>query len=251
MNVGEIKRYLRMIRGSTGGVVLTQPFMATAINEAVRQAAMILVDAKDPWLLTAWDFDIVSGQAEYLITAIAAQQAGFLGDVENVAKPHSLHVLSEDGRSWCHVPLVDRLEASKYEVGSSSFIEVATYAISPGSGTSEHDYRIEFPSPPNYSAANGGRLSLYVYPATIPDDAADDFEPALPQVAARFVKLAALKEAAVMTGNYELAANTAGQLIEEERRLRMNAHGGIGDDPQYVPQNMPTMNAAETPWITL
>jgi len=238
MKLSELLRFLRVHRSpikSAQGLARPKEDLILFLNEAIEETAKILVEQREPHMAPEWVFDVVSGKKRYLLATEVAPGSAVLRDARDLLRPHSLFIKTQNGMAWIEVVLTDKATALRDVAIESQHVRTRAYfELVAGTGDVEGELALVFENPPNWSMAEGARLTVYVKPAVIPDDADDDYEPWLPPLAWSFAKRYAVKLQYLADGAREQAEALDRMLLELEGRMRLTAGGGMSDQPEYV-----------------
>ncbi len=242
MKVSDIIRYLEVHRFGVSqqrGTVSPDAYLVI-INEGIRKAAQVLMEAKAMWLQTVWLFDLVAQKNSYLLRGdIIGQQGTRLSSIDNFARIKSISLRTQGDDRWANVQVVDMDVALSQAAPDSSRVEIPTayFEMVEAADDFEHDYRITFPNPPNYAVSDGVRLAFYAFPSPLPTGEDSDYEAALPAIADRFLKLACEAELYRSEGRKDALMDLmrkGGEYYTERQQLVENSSGPLTDRPTYV-----------------
>lgn len=240
----KLKSYIDFLRSfsaplrSPGTDALAREQLIGFVDDGLQEAAKILIEAREPWMLTEWAFDVVSGQKVYPFYSSIAPGAVALKGAVNFVRASTLFIISQGGDEYVKYALTDKrralLNARPLDPTPTPMAYIETRSGHGGASGTEGDLALVMENPPNYSAVGGGRLSVYIQPRPLASNEPDDWEPHVPPAADDFVRWHALSLCYLATGKNEQYRELRKQLADSEARLRAAVGTGISDDPQHV-----------------
>ena len=245
--VGTYLNYLRVHRGprkDPARVNMSRENLMTHLNEAIQDTARLLIDAKEPWMVTKVVATLTKDQETYTLN-----NGGIMDDSANLenrssfARPHSLRVLSEDGKTSVGYRIVTLREGSDLwaPAADSTEVPVASLRVASGDGTeavgaggAEAEFEIVLWRPPNYTKTGALEFYYYFLPSMLSTTTVDGWEPAIPRYADRCVKLYALRSLYLSEGMPEFVQALEGEIQRAIMNMTSVSASTLSDDPQYV-----------------
>lgn len=239
-------KYLRIHKGPAKNPAMlaaTREALLLHINEGIQEAAKLLIDAKEPWMVNNIEADLVADQNNYDLNAAGIFSASTnLEQTQSFARPHSLWISSKDGNSLIEYKIVPLSEANEIwrPASQGTTVPIATLELSKGGGTqetaggAEAKFSVRLWRPPDYASTGGLKLYYYFMPAELTNATKDAWEPGIPRWADRYVKLYSLKMLYLSEGQAEFAAAIDPELARCGMLLMETAGSNLSDDPLYV-----------------